>query len=301
MRSLIYFIREAFSNAKKNFSTTFGGIITIFLSLLVIGIIMVASLIIDQMIRSVEDQVSITIFLHDNVFEEDRLDFQEFIREMPDVKEVKYVSKEEALERFKEMSSAAIADALDGNPLPASLEIRLNNPENIQSVVDEIMAHRLFLIVIDKPNTPGESIKYGREIIDRLFEIARTIRNVCLAFVLLEVFVALIFINNTIRLSVLARRKEIAIMKLVGASNSFIRGPFLMEGALQSIVGAGLAIGVVSLLCNYFLVNIQSSIPWLPVNIGQTELWMIYVMLLGIGLLIGLFGSLFSMRRYLKV
>ena len=301
MRSLAYFIREAFSNARKNFSTTFGGIITIFLSLLVVGIIMVASLIIDQMIKSVEDQVSITIYLSDNVYEDDRLEFQEYVRQMPEIKEVKYVSKEEALERFKEMSSAAIADALDGNPLPASFEIRLNNPENVQAVVDEIMSHRLFLIVIDKPETPNESIKYGREIIDRLFDVARTIRNVCLAFVLLEVFVALIFINNTIRLSVLARRKEIAIMKLVGASNSFIRGPFLMEGALQSIVGAGLAIGAVSALCNYLLVRMQMSIPWLPINVGQMDLWIIYTMLMGIGLLIGLFGSVFSMRRYLKV
>ena len=301
MRSLAYFIREAFSNSKKNFSTAIGSVITIFLSLLVIGVFMVASLIIDQLIKSIEDQVSISIYLHDNAYEADVIDFQEFIREIPEVKEVKYVSKEESLERFKEQSKSDIVDALDGNPLPALIEVTLNNPEKVESVVGLIRESPFFLAVIDQPENPGESIKYGKDIIDKLFSIASTIRLVCLALVLLLVFVSLIFINNTIRLAILARRKEIAIMKLVGASNGFIRGPFLMEGALQSILGAGLAILSIMLINNYLLVNIQANIPWLPVNMAQLSLWMIYLVLLGVGLLIGFLGSLFSMRRYLKV
>ena len=206
MRSFAYFIREALGNTRKNFSTTFGGIITIFLSLLVIGVFMVASLIIDQMIRSIEDQVSISIYLHDNAYEGDVSDFQAFIRSMPEVKEVYYVSKEESLERFKEQSTSEIAGQLDGNPLPALLEVSLNDPEQVQSVVDRIMVHPLFLQVIDSPEKPTESVKFGQEIVNQLFTIANGIRIVSLALVLLLVFVSLIFINNTIRLAILARR-----------------------------------------------------------------------------------------------
>ena len=301
MRSLAYFIREAFSNSRKNFSTTIGGIVTIFLSLLVIGVFMVASLIIDQLIKSVESQVSITIYLHDKALDTDVNGLEDFIRNIPEVKGVEYISKEESLKRLKEQSTSEIFDQLDGNPLPALLEVSLKDPEKVESVVQQIMGSSYFGAVIDQPDTPSASIKYGKDIIDQLFSIANSIRLVCIALVLLLAFVALIFINNTIRLAILARRKEIAIMKLVGASNGFIRGPFLMEGALQALIGAGLAIGSISLLCNYLLRTVQTSIKWLPIDMAELSLWMIYVVLLGAGLLIGLFGSLWAMRRYLKV
>jgi len=301
MHSLAYFLKEAFHNSKKNFSTTFGGIITIFLSLLVIGVFMVTSLIINQIITSVEEQVTISIFLNDNAADENVTAFENVIIAIPEVKNVTYVSKEESYKRFSEEIASDIASQLDGNPLPAVLEVELNDTQKVQDVVDIIMADDLFLLVIDKPDAPSTSIKYGKDIIDRLFSIANTIRIVCIALVLLLVLVALIFINNTIRLAILARRKEIAIMKLVGASNGFIRGPFLMEGSLQAIIGAGLSIGTISLLANYLLIKTLGSIQWLPLNIAQLNLWMIYLVLLVVGLVIGLFGSLWAMRRYLKV
>ncbi|MDR1013871.1 MAG: permease-like cell division protein FtsX [Coriobacteriales bacterium] len=303
MRSLAYFIREALRNSRKNFSTTLGAVITIFLSLLVIGVFMVASLIVDQLVKSLESQISITIFINDNVLESDLATFEGYVRGMPEVKEVVYVSKEESLERFKELStSAGIADALDGNPLPALFEISLNDPEQVEQVVGQIKASDLFVAVIDRPDNPSSSINYGEDFIDRLFSVSNIIRVVCLALVLLLIFVALIFINNTIRLAILARRKEIAIMRLVGASNAFIRGPFLMEGALQALVGAGLAIGSISLVCNYLLQQVRNQLlEWLPVDFAALNLWMIYLALLGAGIVIGLFGSVWAMRRYLKV
>jgi cell division transport system permease protein len=303
MRSLAYFVREALRNSRKNFSTTLGAIVTIFLSLLVIGVFMIASLIINQLVESVESQVSVTIYLHDDALESDIAAFEDFARALPEVKEVAYISKEESLERFKELSSTTdITDELDGNPLPALLEISLNDPEQVEQVVGQLQATDLFPKIIDLPENPTNSIKYGKEVIDRLFGAANGIRIVCLALVLLLIFVALIFINNTIRLAILARRKEIAIMRLVGASNAFIRGPFLMEGALQALIGAGLAIGSIALLCHYLLQQVREQVlAWLPVDFAALNLWMIYLALLGAGLIIGLFGSVWAMRRYLKV
>jgi cell division transport system permease protein len=303
MRSLAYFIKEALGNSKKNFSTTLGSVVTIFLSLLIIGVFMVLSLIIYQLMSEAESTLSIEIFLDDNALEADVSSLEDYVRSLPEVEAIVYVSKEEALERFKEQSySAEIAEALDGNPLPAKFEISLSDPEKIQQVVDQIMATTSFTAVIDSPDNPSKSIQYGEDIADKLISLANTIRWVCLGLVTLLIFVALIFINNTIRLAILARRKEIAIMRLVGASNGFIRGPFLMEGTLQALVGAGLAIGTISLVCNYLLKQIQETgIKWLPVDFDALSLWMIYLVLLGVGLVIGLFGSIWAMRRYLKV
>ncbi|MDR3052521.1 MAG: permease-like cell division protein FtsX [Coriobacteriales bacterium] len=301
MRSFFYFIKEALRNTKKNFSTTVGAVITIFLSLLVIGVFILVSLVIDRVVQSVEDQVSITVFVADGA-EQGNIDLLiSYTQSLPDVSEVTFTTKEQAIEKFKETSDAGIVEQLDGNPLPASIEVQLADPEQVENVVAAITSHEVYLQVIHQPDNPATSIRYGKEIINQLFSVADTIRYVCMVLVVLLIFVALIFINNTIRLAILARRKEIAIMRLVGASNGFIRGPFLMEGALQSLVGAGLAVGTITLLCDNLLPHITSSISWLNLSLDTTELGQIYLLLLGVGVAIGLIGSALAMRRYLKV
>ena len=301
MRSLFYFIKEALANSKKNFGTTFGAVVTIFLSLLVIGVFVVTSLVIDRVVKSIEAQVSISIFLADEASESDIKALANSIELMPGVASVAHVDKDRALEKFKEMVSPSIAEQLDGNPLPASLEVDLSNPEQVQEVVDTIMASDLFGDVIDKPDNPDNSIRYGQQIVKQLFAVTDIIRIVCIVLVVMLIFVALVFINNTIRLAILARRKEIAIMRLVGASNGFIRGPFLMEGALQALIGAGLAIGCIHLLASQFLPQLTSLLSWLPIDYASMQLWLVYLLLVGVGLIIGLFGSAWAMRRYLRV
>ncbi len=301
MRSFFYFIKEALVNSKKNFGTTFGAIVTIFLSLLVIGVFMVTSLIIDKVVQSIESQVSISIFLADDADESGINALRTTIEAMPEVASVTYISKEQALEDYKESVNAGIAEQLDTNPLPASFRIELSDPDQIEDVAARIQAETLYTQVVDNPEDPAESMKYGQQYVSRLFTVTDVIRVVCLILVVMLIFVALVFINNTIRLAIMARRKEIAIMRLVGASNGFIRGPFLMEGALQSLIGAGLAILCISLLASQFLPLLSSLLMWLPINYADLQLWQVYLLLLGVGLVIGLFGSALAMRRYLKV
>ncbi|MDR2492048.1 MAG: permease-like cell division protein FtsX [Coriobacteriales bacterium] len=297
MRSIFYFIKEALSNSKKNFGTTFGAIVTIFLSLLVIGVFMVMSLIVERVLQGVEDQVSIQVFLNDNASKSDIDALQSFITSQPEVASVRFVSKDEALEHFKQMSNPDIIEQLGSNPLPASLDVELRDPEKVKSVVEQISAQSIFMRVVEKPDKPQDSLRYGQQIVDQLFAVTNTVRIVAVALVVMLIFVALVFINNTIRLAILARRKEIAIMRLVGASNGFIRGPFIMEGALQALVGAGLAILVIWLLVSSFLPQIRMLISWLP----NMDFWQVYALLLVVGLIIGLFGSMWAMRRYLRV
>ena len=142
---------------------------------------------------------------------------------------------------------------------------------------------------------------YGREEVGRLFQVTNYIRIAAIVVVALLTFIAFIFINNTIRLSITARRREIAIMRLVGASNGFIRGPFITEGVLQALLGSVLAIGVLEIIRNVGIPALQNSIKFVTFAIPIQMFLATYGALLLVGVVIGLFGSAIAMRRYLKV
>ena len=127
------------------------------------------------------------------------------------------------------------------------------------------------------------------------------IRYACIAAIILLIFISLVFLNNTIRLAIMARRKEISIMRLVGASNGFIRGPFIMEGALQAVVGAILAIIVISIMRATVMPNLENMVTFLPLSVDPSTYTFIYIVLIIAGVAVGALGSVISMRRYLKI
>ena len=303
MSSFIYFIKEALRGFARNLSTTLGSIITIFLSLFVIGVFLVGAAVIENVVSSVESEVTITAYLSDDVSDSQVSSLTSEIKGIDGVSGVSYVSKDQALENFRAMSSnPEIVDQLDGaNPLPASLTIELSDPQMVESVADQIVENSTFKKACDEPSNPADSLKYGQKTVERLFQLTSYVRYIGLALIVLLIFIAMVFINNTIRLAILARRKEIAIMRLVGASNGFIRGPFLMEGAMHAIIGSLLAIGSIELIRRVALPKVQSALTFLPMDVAGQTYAFIYVGLLVAGLVIGLIGSAFAMRRYLKV
>lgn len=303
MSSFIYFIKEALRGFARNLSTTLGSIITIFLSLFVIGVFLVGAAVIENVVSSVESEVTITAYLSDDVSDSQVSSLTSEIKGIDGVSGVSYVSKDQALENFRAMSSnPEIVDQLDGaNPLPASLTIELSDPQMVESVAGRIVENSTFKKACDEPSNPADSLKYGQKTVERLFQLTSYVRYIGLALIVLLIFIAMVFINNTIRLAILARRKEIAIMRLVGASNGFIRGPFLMEGAMHAIIGSLLAIGSIELIRRVALPKVQSALTFLPMDVAGQTYAFIYVGLLVAGLVIGLIGSAFAMRRYLKV
>ena len=301
MSSLVYFFKQSLQGFARNLSTTLGSIITIFLSLFIIGVFLVGALVIDNIVKSVENEVSITAYVADTAKQADITAAENFIEGLEGVSSVTFTTKEQALENFRNMSSnAAIVDELGGNPLPASINVELSDPQLVQQVANEIESSELFAKIADEEN-PADSLKYGQRTVERLFSVTNYIRYIGIALIVLLVFISLVFINNTIRLAIMARRKEIAIMRLVGASNGFIRGPFLMEGALHAVIGAVLAAGCIELLRQFALPRLQQSLAFLPISIEGNMFLLIYLVLLVAGLIIGLIGSAFAMRRYLKV
>ena len=304
MSSIFYFFRESLTGFTRNLSTTLGSIITIFLSLLIIGIFCVAGAVVNNVVASVENQVSITAYVKDDADDATVQKMMDKIKNMDGVENVTFTTKEQALDNFRNSmtSNPDIVDQLDGqNPLPASIDVELGEAQEVSSIADRIKSDSDFASICDNPSDPAESLQYGQKTVDKLFSLTNAIRIVGIALIALLIFIAFIFINNTIRLAILARRKEIAIMRLVGASNGFIRGPFLMEGALHAIIGALLAVGVMEVIRNIALPLVSETLPWLPISVDLPMFLLIYAALLVAGLLIGLFGSMLAMRRYLKV
>jgi cell division transport system permease protein len=289
--NIAYSLREAGHHFRRNFST----------ALFAFG-----SMIVTGMVGSVEDKVTIQAFLNDDASQTDVDALAEKIRGWDNVESVTYKSKDEALQEYRETMSnknaAAAVDALDGqNPVPASLVIKLDDPQQVAEVAQKLVKDSSFAKVCDDVDDPSASVQYGQDTVEKLFQLADYVRIVAIVLVVLLTFVAFVFINNTIRLAISARRREIAIMRLVGASNGFIRGPFIMEGALQALLGAVLAIGVLQLGISYLLPKVADSISFLSISLDPQMVLSTYGLLLLIGLLIGLFGSAIAMGRYLKV
>ena len=226
--------------------------------------------------------MTINVFISDDATDDEVQAFQEKLESWQNVQSVNFKSKEDALEEYRNMSSSADSTiaALDGeNPLPRSYEVVMEDSSQVEDMANRIK----------------------EEMVGRLFQVTGYIRIACIVLVALLTFIAFIFINNTIRLSITARRREIAIMRLVGASNGFIRGPFVTEGVLQALLGALLSIGVLELVRNFLMPRVMNMVSWWQFEIPLEVYLMTYGALILVGLVIGLFGSAIAMRRYLKV
>ena len=305
MRSFAYFIKEALVGFKRNLSTALGSIITIFLSLVMIGVFFMAGVVVNNIVESVESEISITCYIGDNYKESSTevTQFENWLKGLDGVESVSFTTKEQALENFRgSVANPEIVDQLDGgNPLPASVNVSLSDAQQVITIAEQIESNSTFAKICDNPTDPSDSVKYGQKTVERLLSVINYARYIGVAVIVLLIVIALIFINNTIRLAIMARRKEISIMRLVGASNGFIRGPFLMEAAIHSLLGSVLAILVLELVRRFGLTQLANTFAWLPMEMSVNTIAVIYVALVVAGLVIGLLGSAFSMRRHLKV
>jgi cell division transport system permease protein len=279
----------------------------IYISLLLVGAFFLTSSVLNTVVSSWEAKVSVQVFLKDAAVPADVEGLQASIQKMPNVKGIAYVTKAKALERFTERTknSPLLVQQLRGNPLPASIEVTLVDPRQVQGVVDLIVKDPLTAKVVKTPANLGTAadtdIRYGQNIVENLFAATGVVRIFAAAFLILLLVVSLVLIGNTIRLAIHGRRREIGIMRLVGASNWFIRTPFLLEGVLQSLIGSILAI--LTLLAAQAVVVpwLQDNLKFLPVSIGGATFAQLAGLLILSGVVIGLLGSGTAVRRYLKV
>ena len=298
-------IEDAVSGLKRNMSLTVWSIVTITMSLFLIGAFIIADLVVNDALNSVEDQVTISAFVDDNASQDDIDALMAQLSEESTVKDVSFTSKEQAWSDYQasmgEESSQKAMDALDGtNPLPASIVIKMNEASDVSDMADKLADDELYQKVADNGTTDG-NISYGKQEVDQLLSFTNTMRLVIGVFVLILIGIAYVLISNTVRNSIATRKDEIGIMRLVGASNQFIRRPFVIEGIIQALIGSLLAILLLTVVQATVLPSISSAISFLHVNIAVWQLALIYLAVTVSGIAIGVFGSKMSMKKYLTV
>jgi cell division transport system permease protein len=274
----------------------------IYLSLLLVGAFYLTSSVFGKVAAGIESKISIQVFLKDGALDADVAALQASIVKMPNVANLEYVSKDTALKRYKEMTKDTpdIVANLRGNPLPASIEVTPVDAQKVQSVVDLIVKDPDLAKVIENPADPlASDVNDGRRKgVYKLLSAVDTARAVMAGVLVLLLAVSLVLIGNTIRLAIYSRRREIGIMRLVGASNWFIRTPFLLEGVLQSLIGSVLAL--LTLVGALAIVG-----PWLTqffkVEIGAGTMAEVAALLIISGIVVGVAGSGVAVRRYMKV
>lgn len=280
--------------------------ITIFiltLTLFIVSLVASLNLLASQAILAVEEKVDVDLYFKDTTDETDILKAKLWLEDLPEVKAVRYISKVEALQTFTTTHTtdfdiqAALAE-LDSNPLPASLSVQAGELKQYQDVITQFEASEFNTLVEDKNFSDHQTV------IDRLSNLTKRLYQGGIIISLIFVFVSVVMMYNTIRVAIYSHREELGIMKLVGATNAFIRTPFVIEGALYALLASIIAMVVLTILTfssapyiNAFFTGYDFS-----VNLFFTSnFWIIALGQFVISLILAIGSSMLSIGRYLKV
>lgn len=291
--SLNYFFRETVKSLFRNRFMAIASVLTVTLSMFILGIFLSAVLNINHMASYLENQVEMTVYLKDGLKTQQVMTVGSRLKSLSGLKEIAFTDKDQAMEEFRNRmgEQAGLLDSINGNPLPASYQTSFNSPDELKMAVNIVRNY-----------SEVEEVQYGQDVIEQLYRIAKVIRISGIILILFLAAAELFIISNTIRLTVFARRREIQIMKYVGATNGFIRWPFLFEGMIIGLIGSTIASILLCLGYNLILEEMTeaglvffSLIPFWP--------FMPYVSLfiLASGIIIGALGSAISLRKYMKV
>ncbi|HEX6330384.1 MAG TPA: permease-like cell division protein FtsX [Actinomycetota bacterium] len=291
MARLEYFFRETTSGLRRNGLVAFAAISTTFIALLLFGLALLISRQVNLMIQETTGDIEVAVYLSDPVNLDNVDSLTQTLTDLAIVDDVQFETKEEACARFKQLfaDQPALVENVDCNALPASLRVKLADPEQFEQVAAVLQGQ------------PGiDQIVDQRDFLTRLFAVARTFRLGVLLIAAVMLVSAAVLIANTVRMGLFARRKEIGIMKLVGATNWRIRIPFLVEGVFESLIGAGTAILFLFGLKVAFINPLYESILFIP-WVQNGDVIAVIPWLLVAGVVVALLAGLVGMRRFLDV
>ncbi len=287
-------IRQAFRQIRKNKAMTTASVFSITAMLLILGLFFVVIMNINTMAESVKDDYNnIQVFLYDETTQEDIDALQAELESWDAVDQVTYRTKEEALEVLKNRwgENGYLLDSLTVNPLPNSFIITMTD----LALADDVAVQAAELDGV-------EDVTYYKDTVDKLLSFTRMLQIAAIVIMIFLIFVSVVVVSNTIKLTVMNRSEEIEIMKYVGATNWFIRGPFMAEGIIMGAFSALLSSGIIALLYSRILSAIGGtvasvlSMPLVPLGFLSWNLLWIF---LALGISIGAWGSIISMRRFL--
>lgn len=298
-----YFLAEAVISLRRNIMMGIAAISTVAISLFVVGLFVFIAYDFRAVVNAVERQVEISVYLKDTVTPEAKDEMQQEIASWSDVRSVIYTSKDEALQKFVGMvgENSEIVREIQGNPFPASFEISLNNPRDVEEVAGRFMESE------DSYVEGVDEVVYGKQYVGKLFSITTILGVIIGLVVILLLFSAVILIYNTIRLAIYSRRKEVEVMKLVGASNWFVTWPFVFEGIIQGIFGGLVAVFLIWLTNQFVLIKAEQAIIntlhiWNLAVLGENPVQAtVFLSVIIMGVLIGAGGSVVALRRFLRI
>lgn len=298
-------IRSGFVGFWRSAFVSLSAIFVITLTLLVIGATILFDQLLSSTITQLQNKVDINVYMHTTASEEQVLSLKESLERLPDVREVAYTSREEALAIFRERNqnnelTIQALEELDDNPLGASLSIRARETSQYESIATFLEEYR----ALEAPDEPViDNINYyrNREAIAKLTSIVETVERSSLITMIVLIASSVLIAFNTIRLTIYTSREEISVMRLVGASNMFIRGPFIFQGVMY-----GLIAGILTLLILY------PVMVWLGPGTEQffafnvfeyfvTNFGYLFTVLVGAGIVLGILSSTLAIARYLRV
>ena len=268
-------------------------LMTVALSLLILGIFTIMVLNLNNMASVLESQVQVTVYLQDSLKEAEIREVGTRITKLPGVTRVNFIDKKEAMARFKQRLGAQqglLAELGEANPLPNAFEVKVDRPERVKPVALAIAQLKGI-----------EAARYGQEVVEQLFSLTRMVRIFGSVLIIFLGLAALFIIVNTIRLTVFARRREIGIMKYVGATDWFIRWPFIIEGVLLGSLGAAISSLLLTQLYGMVTGQVYGTLAFLPLLPQYPMLGYVNIFLLLAGVAIGALGSIISVKKFLKV
>ena len=296
LRTIRRYFRDAVKGVVRNFSLSLASISCITITLVVVATSIIISYNVENFAESIRQDVTIVIFLDSDATEEDRNRIEESIRNTGNVESLIFKSKQESAEDARNENEifSTIVDGWtdDTNPLLDSFMLKVKDVEKIKENAEDIKE-------LDKVN----SVNYGEDIVDQLITVFKVVEKIAIGAVVALIVVTAFLISNTIKLAIFSRRTEIEIMRLVGASNISIKVPFILEGLFLGIIGSIIPIiimiyGYISLY-DFFDGKLFSS------SLAQLIepypfVYLASLLLLGIGMLVGMFGSWRAVRKHLK-
>jgi cell division transport system permease protein len=303
-----FFLAEAAGSLRRNWVMTIAAVLTVFVSMAILGFVLVIDRNLNQGATSLKNRVMIEVFIKDSATPEQTAALKDKIAAMSEIKGVPvYISKDQALEEFKKRLGANaenILNNLPSNPLPASFRIYVKDPGQVDAVAGRFFNEP----IVD--NSPGthDGVRYAQQTVRKMLGTINLVEKGMWVATVVFAAAAILLISTTVRLSIFARRREIEIMRLVGATNWFIRWPFVVEGFITGLFGSVIAaVGV--FLINWTLYNWihNSSVNFLGIKVypvwlqgGQWPLGMLPTLAV-LGAVLGALGSALALRRYLRV
>ncbi len=286
-----YLANELGIGLRRNLLMTVATVLTVAVSLALLGV----GLLVNKQVNVASDlffsNIEVSIFLQDDIGEGQRSRLEAELNEHPVVADVIYESKQDAFEHFQDVfrDNETVLDGVTPDILPASFRVKLTDPEEFAVVESAFKGY------------PGvDQVSDQRNILDNVFALLNYVKWGAVGIAGLQIAGAAALIFNTIRMTAFARREQTGIMKLVGATNWYIRLPFVLEGVVAAVIGAACAAGVLFLAVGPLMEGVRERILFFPI-IGTREVWEILPVLLLVAVLLAAVSSFLSLRRFLAV